>query len=416
MTRPAIAIPTSFQDYLMTQERGDLPSDKNNPVKWSRSAIQDSWSRLMSELAFAITEIKIKEQRQDAVHEKLATRLTVTDQALFRLLVLNTRLWADIQRQLLAPLKGNNRLRIYRYPATARYLKTNKVQWKPMLYSGEVDQKDAGDLASIVVGDVSTPIRVTRRFVFFRPRYGMPGDASSRKCGIQSDIMERFEAACETPIPYGQAIYALRTFLQIAETYPNETGMIGPIDNLWHELILDEIGYAAFCFDEAKCPVGQIINHTPEIPGQSSDIRDKYRRTYDRLHTAYRRDGVTFPGDSVWPWIDRTVQTPIRTARPDGLQRSPSRPARPTQRSSSESTSPSPSSSPSSPSSSDTTLSDTIMMGAMMSSIASSGSDSSGYSGGDSCGYSGGDSGGYSGGGDCGGGGGDCGGGGGCSC
>ena len=424
MERSQTDIPKHFSDRLMTMDRLAAYDERSFPEKWTKETIRASWDKVMAQLGAAINEIMCHQFDKKTPHHTFSTHLDYTDHVLFRELVLDTRLWADVQKTLLLPLYAyydmavpddtdKNRLRIFRYPIEASSMDNSGVQWFP---DGPNPPKgrfsvNTDVLATIVIAPAKFPIYATRRFFLFRPKSYIPDHVMRR---FQIKYSQRYSIVTFSD----EAVsYALKSFLTIAKRYPDETAMKGIMDDLWHEMILDEIGYVAYCHEVVGCEIGTIINHTPGTSSSRYYDDQKYEQTYDRLRAIYKVDGETFPSGTLWRSIEENVSA--RKYGPSSLsnrfaahlRRTQAKPQ--PQRSSSTSsrsrtTTSSVRSSYSSSSDAGNDAATFMALGSVAGMAASDCSGGSDYSGGGDCGGGGGgDScgGGDSGGGDCGGGG-----------
>ena len=189
-TQPHMPVPDGFRRHLTMQV---LPGSRDErQYKWTDDEVDASWARLMTGLSDAVAEIGQKRYRMGTVHTTFSENMRYTDLAMFRELVLDTRLWASVQKTLLEPLNDRDgRLRIYRYPIDALHLRTRDVRWFPKscppgqairinLDSGADDESEPvnpANLASILIGDTSLPIRVTLRLFLFPPATTLPDPA-----------------------------------------------------------------------------------------------------------------------------------------------------------------------------------------------------------------------------------------------
>ena len=84
-----------------------------------------------------------------------------------------------------------------------------------------------------------------------------------------------------------------RRFLYLSVARPGEKlGMAGPVDELWHEHILDTIDYVEFCRQAS----GRYLHHTPQ--GETGGTGSEYALTLASIDDYFGE-----PNWNVWPRI-----------------------------------------------------------------------------------------------------------------
>lgn len=94
-----------------------------------------------------------------------------------------------------------------------------------------------------------------------------------------------------SPLYAAEVEQEYRRFLYVSVAHPNETlGMAGPVDEAWHDHILDTVDYVEFCRQAS----GRYLHHT--LRGEAVGSGSEYARTLALLEQHFGK-----PNWRVWP-------------------------------------------------------------------------------------------------------------------